>query len=364
MGFFRRTEHALPAALLLAAWLVGCAGPYGPLPSAHRVPMAVLGDSDSHAYQDRITFPDGGAERGGRHRASTLQWTEILARLRADEIDPGSWGEWGLRGRWATSLGWLGVDRRSPRKEDHEFNYAWSGARCADLVEGTGRQAPRLAARVAVQPEAWRTGVVVVRIGINDLGTGEALGAFAREGDSDANRRRVDACLASIDLALRQLADVQPELRILLVGVLDNVDWPRRGGQYTDPVERQRIAAMLDRFDAGLRVIAAASPNRAFFDDRAFYRGLVGARAADGRPAYRAIPVRDGGGAVAWSVAFGEGDGLAHLYLADGHAGTVLNAHWAQALAATIKDEFGAPLTPISDVERDAFLIELSNADP
>ena len=364
MGFFRRTEHALPAALLLAASLVGCAGPYGPSPSAHRVPMAVLGDSDSHAYQDRITFPDGGAERGGLQRATTLQWTEVLARLRGDEIDAGGWGEWGLRGRWATPLGWLGVDRRSPRKQDHEFNYAWSGARCADLVEGPGRQAPRLAARVAVQPEAWRTGVVVVRIGINDLGTGEALDAFAREGDSDANRRRVDACLASIDLALRQLADVQPELRILLVGVLDNVDWPRRSGEYTDPVERQRITAMLDRFDAGLRVIAAASPNRAFFDDRAFYRGLVGARAADGRPAYRAIPVRDGSGAVAWSVAFGEGNGLEHLYLADGHAGTVLNAHWAQAFVAAIEDEFGAALTPISDAERDAFLIELSKADP
>jgi hypothetical protein len=42
----------------------------------------------------------------------------------------------------------------------------------------------------------------------------------------------------------------------------------------------------------------------------------------------------------------------------------VLNAHWAQAFAATMKDEFGAPLTPISGAERDAFLIELSKADP
>jgi hypothetical protein len=190
----------------MAVWLCG---PLRPVALANRVPIAVLGDSDSHAYQDWITFPDDGAERGGLQRATTLQWTEILARLRANEIDPDSWGEWGLRGRWATPLGWLGVDRRSPRKQDHEFNDAWSGARCADLVDGPGRQAPRLAARVAVQPEAWRTGVVV-RMG------------------SDANRRRVDACLASIDLALRQLADVQPELRIPLVGVLDNVDWPRR----------------------------------------------------------------------------------------------------------------------------------------
>ena len=66
----------------------------------------------------------------------------------------------------------------------------------------------------------------------------------------------------------------------------------------------------------------------------------------------------------AWSVAFGEGDGLGHLYLADGHAGTVLNAHWAQAFAAAMKDAFDAPITPIADVERDAFLIELSNTSP
>jgi hypothetical protein len=42
----------------------------------------------------------------------------------------------------------------------------------------------------------------------------------------------------------------------------------------------------------------------------------------------------------------------------------VLNAHWAQAFVAAIEDEFGAALTPISDAERDAFLIELSKADP
>jgi hypothetical protein len=146
--------------------------------------------------------------------------------------------------------------------------------------------------------------------------------------------------------------------------VLDNVDWPRWRDDYRDPEARRRIAAMLDRFDDGLRARAASSPNRAFFDDRAFYRGLVGARSDDGRPAYRGIPVRDAGGTVAWSAAFGEDDGLAHLYLADGHAGTVLNAHWAQAFAAALKDEFGAPLTPISDAERDAFLMELSKAAP
>ena len=364
MDCFRRTELALPVVVLLAALVVGCAEPHGPPPAPGRVPLAVLGDSDSHAYQDRITFPEGGAERGGAQRASTLQWTEVLARLRAAEVDPGAWGEWGVRGRWATLLGWFGVDRRSPRKQDHEFNFAWSGARCADLLEGGRRQAPRLAARIAEHPDAWREGIVVVRIGINDLGTREALDDFARDGNSERNRRRVDACLASIDLALRQLDDVQPELKVLLVGVLDNVDWPRRSRDHRDPEARRRIAAMLDRFDDGLRARAASSPKRAFFDDRAFYRGLVGQRSAEGAPAYRALQVRHPDGAVAWSVAFGEGDGLGHLYLADGHAGTVLNAHWAQAFASAMKDAFDAPITPIADAERDAFLIELSNTSP
>jgi len=364
MGLLRRTDPALLLVAILVALLAGCTDPYGSPPSPGHVPVAVLGDSDSHAYQDRVTFPEGGIERGGRERATALQWIEVLSRLRGHEIDPGDWGEWGMRSRWATPLGWLGFDHRSPHKQDYEFNYAWSGARCSDLVGGGGRQAPRLAGRIAAQPAAWRGGVVVIRIGINDLGTHEALDAFAREGDSEANRRRVDGCLADIDLAMGQLAEGQPGLNVLLVGVLDNVDWPRWSDRYTDAAERRRIAAMLDRFDDGLRAMAASSPNRAFFDDRAFYRGLVGARDAEGHPAYRAIPVRDANGVVAWSAAFAEGDGLAHLYLTDGHAGTVLNAHWAQALAAAIKDEFGAPLTPISDAERDAFLIGLSKAAP
>jgi hypothetical protein len=144
--------------------------------------------------------------------------------------------------------------------------------------------------------------------------------------------------------------------------VLDNVDWPRNADRFADAGQRARIAAVLDRFDAGLRAIAAAAPGRAFFDDRAFFRALLGQRTPDGVPAYRAIPVRDASGAVAFEVAFAEGDAMTNLYLADGHAGTVLNAHWAQAFAHALHRDLGLPVTPISDAERDAFLVELHTA--
>ena len=357
---FPRFAIALP--LLAAALLGACTDRRGPPPSSVRVPLAVLGDSDSHAYQDRLSFPEDDPARGGAHRTTSLQWTEVLVRLRVSEIDPGAWGEWGFRGRWAALAEAFGQPRRTPRKQDFEFNYAWSGARCVDLVEGSGRQAPRLAARMRDQRDAWSRGVVVIRVGINDLGTSEALEAFARDGDSDDNRRIVDACLGFIERAVRQIADVQPKARVLLVGVLDNVDWPRNAGRFTDAGERQRIAAVLDRFDEDLRAIADAAPNIAFFDDRAFYRALVGQRALDGRPSYRAVPVRDAAGAIAFEAAIAEGDAMTQLYLADGHAGTVLNAHWAQAFAESLRREFGLPVTPISDAERDAFLMELRAA--
>ena len=56
-----------------------------------RITMAVLGDSDSHAYRDTVLIP--AAKRGGvEFHDSTFQWTEILHALRAHEVDQGEWG--------------------------------------------------------------------------------------------------------------------------------------------------------------------------------------------------------------------------------------------------------------------------------
>src|SRR3954468_5096731 len=60
-------------------------------------PVAVLGDSDSHSYQDRISFRRGNGERGAEYREITLQWTEVLARLHGDALDFGAWGTYGTR---------------------------------------------------------------------------------------------------------------------------------------------------------------------------------------------------------------------------------------------------------------------------
>src|SRR3546814_4342144 len=63
-------------------------------PRPDRIPLAVLGDSDSHSYQDTISSPLSTPPRGGQFRLITLQWTDVLARMREKDLHLGQWGTW------------------------------------------------------------------------------------------------------------------------------------------------------------------------------------------------------------------------------------------------------------------------------
>jgi hypothetical protein len=105
-----------------------------------RIPLAVIGDSDSQGFHD-IHDPNAPAvPRGGRFAASTFQWTEALARMRGDQLDLGEWGVHGMRGRVAAAIEWVGLaptveswgwgEVRAPKKRDHRYNFAYSGDGC------------------------------------------------------------------------------------------------------------------------------------------------------------------------------------------------------------------------------------------
>ncbi|MEJ7687647.1 MAG: hypothetical protein WKG52_11990 [Variovorax sp.] len=134
--------------------------------SSAAIPLAVLGDSNSHSYQDQISFPADSKERGGARRPQTFQWTEVLARMRGHELDLGPWVTWGRPGLVARAREWVGLPGgRAPKKQDYRYNFANSGAACKNLMKGRFRQAPRLVALMDEEPERWKRGVVVMRIG-------------------------------------------------------------------------------------------------------------------------------------------------------------------------------------------------------
>ncbi len=344
---------AVLLAVLTAVVMVGCT-PASPHEEKNvesaAIPFAVMGDSDSHSYQDRIWLPAGEGEPGGPYRKQTFQWTEVLAQLRSKQLDLGAWGIWGERKSWVRVKELFSQPGRAPRKEDFEHNFALGGSRCEALTTGIYRQAPRLVNLMDRHPARWQRGVVVVRIGIIDIGLADSLDALSRNAADAGVRARTLACLGHIREAVNLIHASHPQTHIVLVGILDNTDHPAYAGQWKTATEFDNIRAGLDVFDAGLQQIAANRPDRiAFFDDRTWFSqrwGSLGGRKS-------ATP------APGLSVRHAMGDSPEHSVLANGHAGLAWNLMWARSLVELLNERFALGIAPINDDEASAYLARL-----
>lgn len=323
------------------------------------IPLAVLGDSNSHSYQDRVSFPLGSSERGGAQRAQTFQWTEVLARLRGNEIDLGPWVRWGRPWPIAWARETIGLlPSRSPIKEDYLYNFAYSGAGCRHLMgERRGqpfRQAPRLVALMDKSPEQWRRGVVVINMGANDWYP--TLDLQASDPSAPQLRSVIDYCAQQIRDAIDLIHASHPSTRILLTGLGNEADDPENFDKYRDATSMANIRKALAGANAELRKIAESDPRRiAYVDYDAWFMQRWGQRGPDGEPDYKTVQM-----GPKLRVTNTAGDTLDNALVDDHHGGTAFNAMWAQAIVQSLRESFGIPLTPISDEE----LVRFVNAEP
>lgn len=323
---------------------------------AGAISLAVLGDSNSHSYQDRVGFPASSPERGGELRPSTFQWTEVLGRLRTRELNQGPWGVWGRHAKVARVREWLGLEGgRWPRKEDYRYNFAYSGAACADLLTGRQRQARRLVELMDQEPERWRQGVVVVRMGLNDWM--RLLDLQARDPAAPEVRAAAAYCAGEIGRTVALIHASHPSTRILLVGLGNEADDPSYADRWQSAAESANINAALDGFNAAVRRLAADAPKVAYFDDLEWFKANWGARDDSGKPDYKTVAI-----GPSLRVTNTLGNEANHALLADAHAGTVWNALWAQALVVRLNEAFDLKLTPISDAEVVRFLEPLTGS--
>ena len=339
--------------LLLVGVLAFClwSARVGPLPAASggavagTIPLAVLGDSDSHSYQDRITFPPGGGKRGGVYHQTTLQWTEVLARLRGQRLDLGQWGAHGTRGIVARTRRWFGLEGRSPPKEDYRYNFALSGNECSDLLDGYAQQTRALVSSMDQQPAYWRNGVVVIRIGINTFGDAAELEQMARDPMAMDAQRKIASCIRDIRGSVDLLQARHPGVRIVLVGILDNSNWVPYLDRWRNPGMLANIDQGLDVFDRALQDMARGDPRIAFYDDRAWFADHWGTRDALGGAAYHDLAIGN------LRVRNTAGDEPHNAILADGHAGTAWNAEWARSLVDLLNSRFHLEIAPITEAE-------------
>lgn len=335
------------AALGLATVFLRDDGP--PVDNSPRttIALAVLGDSSSHSYQDSLSFPPGSGSRGGAFHARTFQWTEVLTRLRGEELNLGPWVLWGRSGELAWLRGLLGLHAgRAPRKEDYLYNFANSGATCQNLIGGPLQrypQAPRLVELMDRDPARWRNGVVVIRIGSNDWST--ELDEQARDPKAPAIRAVATYCLDQIAATVSLIHAAHPDTRIVLVGIDNELNDPRTLETYRSALAVANIQASFDDFNGQMRAFAGSDARMAFFDLGAWSRSLWGSRGPDGAMEARTVTV----GTL--HVTNTVGDAPNNAILVDDHSGLAGNALWAQALVSRLREAFGLPLTPISDAE-------------
>jgi hypothetical protein len=314
------------------------------------VRFAVLGDSDSQSFHDPLTLADPSL-RGGPYRATTWQWTEVLAQLRPNQIYPGEWGAWGTRASRAYFDEAFGFLARTPRKDDYRYNFAVSGATCSQLMGHPQRQAIRLVDLMNTEPQAWRNGIVLIRIGVNDIGGNDVLDALSRDPAAPHPAALINACIGEIGKAVALIRKQHPDTYIALVGVLNNADWSVDFNNWQSAGQIANIDAGMDLFDNGLRKLAAENRRVAFLDDRAWFRSLWGKRDDQGRPLYKTVHLSPG-----WAITNTSGDDPHNAVLSDGHAGVVWNTLWAQHLVTSLNAAFELHFTPITDAEVIDFL--------
>lgn len=318
-----------------------------------KVPMGMLGDSDTAAYQDHVSFALGSRQPGGVFHAITFQWPEVLARVRAQQVDVGPWAIWGVP-PWlsiARVRDGLGLAWRGPQRETHQHNLAWASG-CNDLNEGAWRQTPRLMDVMDEQPQAWKRGVVVIRIGVNNFGKEADLAALVANPNDPKVRSAMDKCVDAIGQSVHAIHSAQPQVRIVLVGIFNNADWGPYQDKWTSSQAQKNLNQGLDYFDNALRSMAGADPRLAFFDDRAWFASHWGGRdPKTGQPDYRVVRLANG-----LEVTNTAGDSPNHAVLANLHAGLVWNVMWTQALIDLLKARFGLELTAITNDEVAAFV--------
>jgi hypothetical protein len=304
-----------------------------------RIPIAILGDSDSSSYE----WQHGEPGRGGEFARATHNWPWIWNELRSSEIDLGPYQRSGTYPRIAGILSSLGFSTRAPRKLDYKYNYSLSGIGCRSLSTEWPYQYRWLLSELNENPLAWKRGIVIIRIGVNDIGQRAHLRQWAETGLDEYSKGLVNQCVDEIASVAGELID-NHDVRVAIVGIAHDYNWPDSFSEWPERQQIARISAVLESFDTQLLSLASRSPQLAFIDDSSWFRSRFGDRQTEDLRFEFSISTNV-------SIKNAIGNRPENLILEDGHSGTVANAFWLSAMIESLNDQFGLNLEPIRDEE-------------
>ncbi len=302
--------------------------------------IAVLGDSDSHSYRDKY---DNKA-RGGNYHSVTFNWPALWDRFRSDEINLGAYGVWGSEARIAKVKYWLGLSGRTPKKLDFEYNYAYSGARCRSLLKTWPYQARSFMEQLKKHPKQWDNGLVIIRIGVNDLGQEEEMDRWAQTGLDKFARDAVAECVGHIVQATNQILEVHASVRVALIGICRDYNITTTFENWPHQQQVINIEEVLNHFDESLMNYAKGSDRVDYLNDYQWLVDRFGSRLTNTLRFKTTL-------ANKLTITNDKGDHPSHLVLKDNHAGTVYNGLWLNNMISQLDQIYKLNLTPLTEEE-------------
>jgi len=340
---YKRTGWLLFVGLfcfLFLALLLYINGEFIGLPDNNRqanilLPVAVLGDSDSHSYRDSYDSKS----RGGAYHAYSYNWLELWARLSEGEIYPGQWGVWGTGYRIAHIKNMLMLKSRSPKKLDYEYDFAVSGLGCRSLLDDWPYQGKWLLNELRSNPEYWASGLVIIKIGINDIGKNSDLIKWRMTGLDQQAEILVSDCVNSILKITKAILDESPGIRVAISGVTRNYNFMDEWDEKLNKDEINNIEKVLSAFDTRLQNYADDLPTVAYIDDHFWFNRIFGSQESGNLKSK--IEFIDGVELINAS-----GDEPVNMLLQDHHTGTLYNGLWIAHLVNELNKQLGMTLSP------------------
>jgi len=299
-----------------------------------QMPVAVLGDSDSHSYRDSY---DNKA-RGGKYHDYSYNWIELWSRLAKDEINPGQWGTWGSHYRIARLKNTLMLKSRSPKKLDYEYNYAVSGLRCRSLLNDWPYQGKWLLNEIRSNNDYWDNGIVIIKIGYNDIGKTSDLKKWKNSGLNTESSALVSSCTDSIITMSDSILAMSPNVKISIAGVARTYNFMDEWDEKLDEEGIKNIEEVLSDFDSRLKQYATDQARVAYIDDHLWFNKIFGSQESkDLKPRVKF--------SQGVELINASGDEPINMLLRDHHTGTLYNGLWINHLITEINRQLNLTLS-------------------
>lgn len=274
--------------------------------------LGILGDSSEDEYR-----ADDNREGGTPYASTTLNWTELVVNTNRFDL-----GQWGVRSE--------------PRRSGYEYNWSRTGAETHDIIASGALNG------MVNHIQQGDVDIVFYTIGGNDF-------AYYRDGAdiysgaiSGASLTfKLNNIMTDMTTTVNTLLNSDPDIPIIVTTLADPGEMPSNLVNFPDPIKRQRVTDAINVVNQHIIQLTNSSSRITLLDAEALKSEIFARMDQQGNIIVGGEQIR-----------FDSGAEPHNALVADNiHAGTVLNALYANSVITGVNFALGTSIPLFSDQE-------------